>query len=266
MEKTSVRTLKTLTAASDVIDIIVAQEGVTVTELSEECEMSKSTAFRYLKTLEELDFIRDTDDGYRLSYRFLLLGEYARHNSQLYGVGKSKVKKLAEELDYYAHLVTEADGYGVNLYQAKGSDVVDFDYQTTKLQQRDPLHVTASGKAILANLPRDRIETIIDKHGLEQRTSNTITNRGELFETLEEIRDRGFAYNDEEEVEGFRAVGAPIIDRHGRVLGSVSISGPTTFLSGATFTEEAPTAVTKTANLIEVNVNMSEKQESISGL
>jgi DNA-binding IclR family transcriptional regulator len=262
----SPRTLKTLGVAADVIEVLVAEDEPTVTEVADRLDLSKSTAFRYLKTLAELEFVTETDDGYKLSYRFLLLGEYARNSSQLYQIGREEVDKLAEELGYYVHLVTETDGYGVSLYQARGGEVTDFDYQSTKLQQRDPLHVTASGKAILAHLPREQIDAIVEDRELERRTSETITDRDALLETLEAIRERGYAYNDEEEIEGFRAVGAPIVDQHDRVLGSVSVSAPTSFLTGSVFTDEIPTAVTKTANVIELNVNMSEKQETIAGI
>jgi DNA-binding IclR family transcriptional regulator len=261
----SPRTLKTLAVASDVIDVLVADDGTTVTELAERLDISKSTAFRYLKSLEELGFVAHGDDAYRLSYRFLLLGEYTRNNSPLYRVGKQEVDKLADELGYYAHLVTETNGYGVSLYQAKGADVAGHDYQASKLQQRDPLHVTASGKAILAHLPRDRVDEIVEAQGFDPRTENTITDREELFETLESIRDRGVAYNDEEEIKGFRAVGVPVIDQHDRVLGSVSVSAPTSYLTNRKFTEEVPDVVHKAANTIEVKINMSERQNGARG-
>ncbi len=256
--------LKTLATAADVIDALVAEDGLTVTQLSDRLEMSKSTAFRYLKTLAKLDFVRQTDGVYRLSYQFLLLGERVRHSSRLYQVGKSEVDTLAEELGYYAHLVTEANGYGVSLYQATGDDIVDYDYQTTKLQRRDPLHVTASGKAILARLPPDRVAAVLNKQELERRTSNTITDPEELRATLQSIRERGFAYNDGEEVEGFRAVSAPVVDQHDMVLGAVSVSAPTSSLDDTVFTDKVPKAVTRAANIIEVKINMSEIHNDIA--
>lgn len=260
----STRMLKTLNVAGNIIEVIVAEDTMTVTELSERLDMSKSTAFRYLKTLENLDFLSQTNGVYELSYRFLLLGEYTRNNSQLYQVGKSEVDALADDFGYYAHLVTETGGYGISLYQAKGDDVVNFDYQSAKLQQRDPLHITASGKVILAHLPRERAMEIIDQQGLERRTAKTITDKDELVRELKAIRERGYAYNDEEEVEGFRAVGAPIIDQNDSVLGSVSVSAPSSLLTDNAFTEDIPAAVTKTANIIEVSINMAEKQDLIA--
>lgn len=265
-ESGSYRTLKTLAVASDVIDVLTDGGPVTVTRLADRLDLSKSSAYRYLKTLEELGYVTRSGKRYELSYQFLILGEYIRNESVLYRVGKSKVDDLADELGHYAHLVTEEDGYGVNLYQAKGTEAADYDYQAAKLQQRDPLYLTAAGKAILAHKPRERVEEIIEQDGFERRTRNTITDEETLFDELETVRQRGFAYNDEEEIKGFRAIGAPIRDHDDRVLGSVSVSAPASYLSGETFTDEVPDTVLETANVIEVDLNMTRKQDSIDGV
>ncbi|WP_049915655.1 IclR family transcriptional regulator [Natrialba taiwanensis] len=262
----SYRMLKTLSVASDVIEVLTARDGATITELADQLDLSKSSAYRYLKTLKELGYVTCTDGCYELSYQFLLLGEYTRNTSELYQVGKSKVDDLAAELGHYAHLVTEADSYGVNLHQATGEEATDYDYQAAKLQQRDPLHVTAAGKAILAHMSSERIEAIVESSTFEQRTKNTITDRERLYNELEAVRQQGFAHNDEEEIKGFRAIGAPIRDHEDRVLGSVSVSAPTSYLSGDAFTDDVPDLVMETANVIEVDFNMTQKQNSITGI
>ena len=58
-------------------------------------------------------------------------------------------------------------------------------------------------------------------------------------------------------MEGLRAVGAPVIDREGTVLGSLSVAGPTSRLKGEQFDDVLPEKVTRAANVIEVNVNMA---------
>jgi DNA-binding IclR family transcriptional regulator len=258
-DATEPRTLKTVTTASRVIDALADMDGAGVTALADRFDISKSTAYAHLKTLEENGLVTKRGDEYGLSYRFLELGEYVKQRNLLYQVGKPEVDKLADETGQYCHLVTEENGRGINLYKVKGKTAVGEDYQAAKLQQRDRLHLTASGKAILSELDRSRVEAIVDRHGLPARTARTITDREALFETLAEIRERGFAYNDEEEIEGLRAVGAPICDRHGDVLGSISVSGPTSFLQGETFRETIPEQVVSTANVIEVSINMSDR-------
>lgn len=253
------RTLNTVTTATRVIDALADMDGAGVTALADRLDISKSTAYVHLKTLEQGGLVTKRGDEYGLSYKFLQLGEYVKHRNLLFQVGKPEVDKLADETGQYCHLVTEENGRGINLYKVKGKTAVGEDYQAAKLQQRDRLHVTASGKAILSELDRSRVEAIVDRHGLPPRTERTITDRKELFETLAEIRERGFAYNDEEEIEGLRAVSAPICDRHGDVLGSLSVSGPTSFLQDEKFRETIPEQVVSTANVIEVSINMSDR-------
>lgn len=263
-DDTDPRTLKTVLKATEVVDTLMKLDGAGVTELAQSLDISKSSSYTYLKTLERSEFVTKTGNEYHLSYNFLVFGEYVRNQSLLYQVGKTEIDELAAETGQYAHLVVEENGRGINLYKSKGEKAIGDDYQTAKLQQRDYLHITASGKAILAHLSRERIEEIIEQYGLPARTEQTITNRDELREELAAIRDQGFAYNDEEEIEGFRAVGAPIKHRNGEILGSVSVSGPTSVLDKDTFYEEITDLVTRTANIIEVNINMSNRSSEIT--
>lgn len=253
----SPRTLKTVERTARIIKALETLDGAGVTELATHLGMSKSSTYHYLATLRQEDFVVKTGDQYELGLQLLLSGEYVRNRNLLYRYGKEEVEELAETTGEYANLFTEQHGKGINLYKVRGSDAVGSGYQTDKLQQPDQLHCTATGKAILAFLPEARVDGILDQHGLPERTANTITDRDELLDELATIRERGYAYNDEEEVEGLRAVGAPVIDRDDDVLGSLSVAGPTSRLKGTPFDEELPEQVQRAANVIEVNINMA---------
>lgn len=258
-ENKNSRTLKTVNMATRVIEALAEMDSAGVTELSERFDISKSTIHSQLKTLQKNGFIIQKEGQYLLSHKFLQIGEYVKQRNLLYQAGKEEIDNIAEKTGHYCHLVIEERGTGVNLYKSKGESAVGDGYQAAKSQQPDPLHVTASGKAILSQLDRERVESIIEQHGLSERTDQTTTDPEQLFNELEQIREEGVAYNDEEEIEGFRAVGVPICTRHGDVLGSVSISGPVSFLQEETFRSEIPDLAIKTANLIEVNINMSDR-------
>ncbi|MBP2252483.1 IclR family transcriptional regulator [Halarchaeum nitratireducens] len=253
----SPRTLKTVSVAADVVEAVREHGSVGVTELADLLDLSKSTAYIHLKTLEKNGFLVQRDGEYEIAFKFFVIGEYARHRSPLYRYGKPEVDELAEETGQYTHIVTEENGFGINLYQVKGETSISDDYQSEKPQHRDHLHYTASGKAILAYLPRDRVEEIVESHGLPARTDNTITNPDDLFAELEAIRERGYAYNDGEEIEGFRAIGAPIRNPKGEVLGSLSVSGPASFMRDERFHEDLPERITRAVNVIEVSLNMN---------
>ncbi|MFP8953398.1 IclR family transcriptional regulator [Natrialbaceae archaeon A-arb3/5] len=254
------RKLKTVDTAMEIIETLAAVDSAGVTELATQLDLSKSSTYSYLTTLQEADYLTREGNEYRLSYQFLLLGEYVRNSNPLFQFGRPKAAHLATETGHYAHLYAEEDGRGINIYESRGEHAGDYDYQSLKLQQREPLHVTASGKAILAHLSTDRVSEIIRAQGLEQWTANTITDEDALFAELEEIEEQGFAVNDEEEIEGFRAVAAPVCVSGGDILGSISVSGPTTFFSEGQLRETVAEQVTSAANMIEVDVNMSERE------
>ncbi|WP_303650374.1 IclR family transcriptional regulator [Halalkalicoccus sp. NIPERK01] len=257
------RTLTTVLKAVDIMRALMRLDGAGVTELADHRGESKSTTYTYLKSLEKGGLVTKADTGYRLSYEMLIFGEYVRNQSLLYTIGRSEIDSVAAETGQYAHLVVEENGRGHNLYKSKGEQAVGDDYQLAKFQQRDYLHITASGKAILAYLPRERVEEIVDHHGLPARTERTITRRERLFEELAEVREQGYSQNDEEEIEGFQAIGAPIRSRDGSVLGSMSVSGPKSMFGDESQYREIIDLVIRTANIIEVNVNMSRRSSEI---
>ena len=254
-DSTSPRTLKTVRRAFDVVQALQRLDGAGVTEVAEELDISKSSAYNYLGTLRENQYVVKEDDTYRLSYQFLHIGEYVRGQSTIYRHGREELDILAHETGRYVHLATEQHGLGVNLYKVRGEEAIGSRYQQSKLQRPDYLHFSATGKAILAHLSRERVEWILEEYGLVRKTANTITDPDELFAELERTRERGYSVNDEEEIEGIGAVGAPILDQQGDVLGSVSVSGPAHRMRQPEYRERLVESVTDTANAIEVNIN-----------
>ncbi len=96
--------------------------------------------------------------------------------------------------------------------------------------QRELLHGSAVGKAILAHLAPDRLDAILAR-GLPRMTVRTITDPGRLRRHLAMVARRGFALDNEEGEPGIRCVGAPIFDHRGQVVASVSVAGPAYRLS-----------------------------------
>lgn len=257
----SARTLKTVSRAFAVVRALEDLNGAGITEVAEYLDLSKSVVYNYLGTLKDENFVVKSGNTYHLSLQFLLIGEFVRNQNPLYQYGKDEVDKLATETGEYAHLGTEQHGLSYNLYKSGGDAAVGSEYQMNKLQQADYLHFSATGKAILAHLPRERVEWIIDTYGLPARTEFTITDPEELFEELERVREEGYSINDEEEIRGLKAIGAPIVNEHGRALGAISISGPVRRMNEPEYHDELINVVTNTANVIQVHVNMNESSE-----
>jgi len=208
----------------------------------------------YLSTLQQEEYVVRQNGEYKVGIRFLELGAYARNRRKIYRIAKPEVKRLAEETGELGNLLIEEHGRGTYLQRSRGEHAVKVE---AHVGTRVSLHSTALGKSILAHLPVDRVDEIIDLHGLEATTPNTVTTREELFADLEEIRERGYAFDDEERLNGLRCVAAPILSNDDRVLGAVSVAGPSNRIRGTRFRESLPNKVLETVNVIELNVTYS---------
>jgi len=244
-------TVKTARTTFQILEALKRRNGATVTELTEEFDLSNSSIHNYLNTLEEDGYVVKNGKEYKVGLRLLDLGGFARRDQRIYDIAKSGVTSLAESTGEMANLVVEEKGKGVYLHRAHGDKAVKTDSYTG---QRVHLHNTALGKAILAHLPTERVDEIIDQHGLPETTPNTITTRDALFEELETIREEGVSFDDEARVQGLRCVAVPIINNNDRVEGAISVSGPTSRLQGEVFTREIPEELESAANVIELNI------------
>jgi len=251
------RTLATVARTCEIIEALDDLGGAGVTELAEYLDLSKSSVHAYLATLKDQRFVVQSGDTYELGLELLYLGTSVRHSHILYEHGKEQAEKLADTTGEYVHLMAEQHGLERNVCKIPGENAVGAEYHTLKQQRADFLHFSSTGKAVLAHLEDDRVERILEEHGLPGRTDHTITDRSTLYDELDLIRERGYAVNDEEEIPGIRAVGAPILDSDGQVYGALSVSGPTSRLAGDRLYEELPELVISSTNIIEANINMS---------
>lgn len=234
------------------VEELMRQGPAGVTELAEGVDMGKSAVHNHLTTLQDHGYVLKTDDQYRLGLKFLEIGGSIRKSMEFYQVAEPEVKSLADETGELANLLVEEQGLGVYLMRSKGADAVDLD---TYAGLRTNLHTTALGKAVLAHLPDSRVEEIIERHGLEPKTSRSVGSREELFDVLEAVRDRGYAIDDGERLEGLRCIAAPVKNSSDEVLGAVSVSAPMSRVSDEDLHGGLSERVLSAANVIELNIN-----------
>ncbi|MFC7156990.1 IclR family transcriptional regulator [Halomarina halobia] len=253
----SPRTIEAVDKTCRIVEAVHELGGAGVTELAERLDISKGTIHTHLATLSRNGFIVKDGDTYRVSLRFLDIGEDAKIGSQIYQVARPEIRELAEQTNTRTQITIEEFGMVVVLAIERGEHTIP---APTRIGKRDYMHCIASGKAILAHLPEERVRRIVRHHGLPARTPNTIVDEDDLMGELAEIRDRGYAYNDEEKIKGLRAVGVTIRNDSGTVLGAVSASGATSKMKGSRYREEIPEALLSVANTIEFNIRVEEGQ------
>ncbi|NHN47856.1 IclR family transcriptional regulator [Halostella sp. JP-L12] len=248
------RTVQSVQTALDIVDFLAANSGARVTELADELDRSKGTIHSHLATLHENEYVIKDGDEYRLSLRYLHLGETVKDRLGIFETVKDELDDLAAETGELAQFATIEHGRAVYLYKTGGPKAVQ---TASTVGKREYLHCISLGKAMLAHLPRERVDEIVDRHGLPGYTDRTITAREELYEALDRVRDRGYAVDNEEKIEGLRCVAAPVKSTGSGALGAVSISGPSSRMVGERFEEELPSKVMRSANVIEINTKFS---------
>lgn len=256
------RTIQTLERTLEIIEELRKRDGAAVSELAEAVDLTPSNVHHHLTTLRNEGFVVKEDGEYRLSMRFIILGGPARDRLSLFELGRDDIDRLAAETGETARLVVEQSGYGVTVYQSSG-DRVRSHYGG--LGHQESLHSTASGKAILAHASDQYVEEWVKTHGLPERTPNTITDRDELFDELETIRQENIAFDDQEHVEGRRCVSAPVFQNDRELLGSISLSASVDRKDPSWFESEAIDHLTNAAGVIRMfNTYSSWVDKSVS--
>ncbi|WP_161991531.1 IclR family transcriptional regulator [Natronorubrum aibiense] len=252
MDDEANRPIKALLTMDDIMTALESAGESNVTTLAEEIDRPRSVVHDYLSTLRQLGYVIQNDRGaYELSLRYMELGGRVRDNVALYNVAKPEVNRLAEQSS--SELVTlsvEQNGLCVALDVVQGEQSISYDFTDGT---HFHMHSSAVGKAILAEYPAERVTEILDRHGMPARTENTITDRDELKDELEEIRKNGVSFDREEYRTGMTTISTVIEDSTGTVLGGLSVTGPVQRLQESDVEEELRNKLLSTTNIIELN-------------
>lgn len=254
MNKNSRNTVKTTETTFAIIEFLQQREGASTAEIAEESNMAQSTVHKHLVTLYKHGYVVKTGEKYRIGLKFLDHGGYARETTEIFSVSKEPMIQLADETGEKIWLISEEHGLGVYLRSTTGEKAVETE---GRVGFRQHLHKISAGKCILAHLSEEKVRKIIQEHGLPPATNSTITNSRVLLNELDEIQQRGFAFNEEEAIEGISSVGAPILN-NGTVLGAISAGCPTLRFENENYREYLKRQVLETANTVELNLHFPQ--------
>lgn len=240
--------------AADIIEVLLEQRTAGVTTVAETLEIPKSTAYDHLRTLERVNYVVNEGGRYRLSTRFLHVGESARNSHELFVHGRDEALTLAETVDdaMYVQLVTEEHGKCASLFASRAPSART-PQNVTSYPRRPHLHTNAPGKAILAHEDDSVVAQVLDNHGLPRWTSNTITDEDTLWAELNQIREAGYAVDDGEVVAGMRGVAAPVVTGD-TVHGAIAVYGTSDELVRERHESQVISLVEDAADEIQANV------------
>jgi IclR family transcriptional regulator, KDG regulon repressor len=194
-------------------------------EISEATGLSKSTCYRLLSTLEEVNFVeRDkSHTHYRLGMKLFELGLIVQRRMDLRRQALPFLVDLAEKTGETAFLMIRDEEEVLCIERVEGTYPVRA--LALNVGGRLPLHLGGGQRALLAELPDDEVLRIVREKGMPQFTPQSVIDLQELLLELRQTRERGYGRSWEDITPGVAAIGALVRDYTGNGIAAVSIAG-----------------------------------------
>lgn len=217
--------VQSLVRALEILEALKDKESMRLTELQQQLSLSKGTLHRYLSTLAARGYVVQNarDRSYRLGLKAFHLASAVFDSYFLRESVRDYLKELRDLSEESIHLGVMDRGEVVYLDRVESTAPVHAKYE---LGQREPLHATALGKALLAFRLEEEVRSTLTSFNLPGFTRNTITNVDVLLQHLSLVRQRGYAIANEEHSLHLCSFAFPVRDRMGEVIAAVSIDGP----------------------------------------
>lgn len=235
--------VKSVSRALDIINLVsIKKGGLGVTEIANQMDINKSSVYRILSTLVQYGYIEQDKETerYKLGYQFLEVSSRLLESLDLRNEAKPFLQELEKETNEVIHLVVYDRGEVVYIEKLDGNEALRMH---SKVGKRAPMHCTSVGKAILAHLPIEIVQEIIERKGLPIHTDKTITDKNVFIDELAEVKKKGYALDLQENEYGITCIAVPIFDHLGKVEAAVSISGPTIRMTDARLVELQPRVI-----------------------
>ncbi|RQH02628.1 IclR family transcriptional regulator [Natrarchaeobius oligotrophus] len=225
------RRVQALEKGLTIIEALKEHESAGVSELATALDMPTSTVHVYLQTLKALGYVIAEDGTYRLSLRFLEIGSSVREQQKVFSAARQEMIDICHNTGETVGLGVLESEKRVQLWQIEGKNAIN---DNINIGEYTHLHWTSLGKTLLASQDDDRIQAIVERHGLPKATENTITNAEELFAEVEAIRRRGYTLEDEERKVGIRSISVPITDSNNETVAALGITAPKNKMTSST--------------------------------
>ncbi|WP_373320052.1 IclR family transcriptional regulator [Ruegeria spongiae] len=210
----------------------MAEAGVPVTptEVNQRLGLPKPTIHRLFTTLEQEGFIQREIDGrgYSPGLRLRKMSTGILSSLRIRTARLAILNQLADEI-----------GETCNIAIPDRDAMVYLDRVETKwplriqlpVGTRVPFYCTASGKMYLSSLDRRHLRSYAMSADLAAKTATTVSDPGQLMAEAVEIRERGYATDNSEFMEGMIAIAVPIEEGNGRLVSTLSFHAPEQRLS-----------------------------------
>jgi len=222
-----------LTRGLDVMELLARHpEGLGITEIAQQLSIPKNAAFRITAALSERGYLLRSDEGksFTLSPRLMTLGYKAANHRGLIERAMPHMRELRDATQETVLISARVGAEGIVLDQVPGLHPFRF---VVDPGMTLALHTSAPGKALLAWLPAAEQEDLVERLVLTRFTDRTITTQEGLRQELAAVRERGYALDRGEQIEGVHCAAAPLRDARGYPVAAINVTGPASRLTEA---------------------------------
>jgi len=217
-----------------VIDLLARRGPLGVRAVAQQLALPLGSVHRILVDLAAEAIVERTPSGeWELSYRLLTITGLQLDRLEFARLARPYCERIAEATRETVNVSAVSGMTGVCIDKVRGTEGMQLD---ARIGSRGPLYCGGAGKAMLAYISPDEQQRVIDSL-LAPLTPNTITDPIALKREITRIRQRGYSIDNEEVVLGVHCVGMPILDRAGRAVGGISITGPAPKVPGPALDE-----------------------------
>ncbi len=198
--------------------------GKRIRDLSQELGLPPSSIHHILSTLLPHNYVmQDTETKkYSLGLKLVDLGHCALENFDIRRPASRHLRKLNEQTGAAVHLAVYRDGRFIYIDKVGAPSGLSL---VTYIGFATEPHAASGGKVLLADLPEAEVRALYPTGRMKKYAKNTVGTVKQLLEQLAQIREQGYAVDDEEYYEGVRCVAAPV-KRNGMTVASISLTGP----------------------------------------
>jgi IclR family KDG regulon transcriptional repressor len=219
--------VKSADRALDVLALLTAEpEGLTFSDITSRLVWPKSSSHALLRNMQRRGYLSYdvATRVYRLGIRVWEAGQAYRFQEDLVRHALPPMRRVVDEVDETVQLAVR-DGRD-NVYLAKVESRQPMQL-VSRVGSRIPSHGTGLGKVLLADLSDEDLADLYAGYALARFTPNTITDFHRLKQALHQVRERGYALDEEEFALGLRCIAVPIAGLHERTVAALSCSVPT---------------------------------------
>lgn len=228
MSKGSIKKNQSVGKLMDIMETMASYGApIRLNDLSEILNMSQTTVYRFLVTLQDRDYVRkeESTSKYYLTLRLKYFADKIQDSYSLNTVVRPHLEGLAKATGESACLVIMEDDMAVYIDKVDSPSKMVRGLQ--RIGKRAPLYCTGVGKIFLADMPTETRGSILEEQPIEKLTEHTITRIEDIEVLIQRILDEGVAYDNEECEIGAKCIAAPIKDYSNKVIAAISVTGPT---------------------------------------